>query len=67
MAMNENRSSASFEVVTLPIGNGWRVRIADGERLQFIGGFDAKTAADDWVRRFAAGWLTKLKDFGGRL
>lgn len=65
--MNANRSSTNLEVVTMPIGNGWRVRISDGQRLQFVGGFDAKAAADEWVRRSSAGWLAKLKDITERL
>jgi hypothetical protein len=48
--MNTNPAPATLEVVTMPSGNGWRMRIADGQRLQFVSGFDAKSAAEEWVR-----------------
>lgn len=59
--MNANQATGGFEVVTLPIGNGWRVRISDGRHLQFVGGFEDKDHADDWVRRSSSAWLAKLK------
>lgn len=65
--MNTNPAASAFEIVTLPIGNGWRVRIADGRRLQFVGGFDDKRAAEDWARRSSSTWLAKLKTIADRL
>jgi hypothetical protein len=65
--MNTNPATADFEIVTLPIGKGWRVRISDGRHLQFIGGFDAKDRADEWVRTSSSNWLDKLKTLTDRL
>jgi hypothetical protein len=65
--MNTSSASSSFEIVTLPIGNGWRVRISDGRHLQFVSGFDAKSHADEWVRNSSSTWLTKLKRIAERL
>ena len=65
--MNTSPASPSFEIVTLPIGNGWRVRISDGRHLQFVSGFDAKSNAEEWVRNSSSAWLDKLKTITERL
>jgi len=70
--MNTRPAAPTFAVVTMPIGNGWRVRISDGRRLQFVSGFDAKnfdakSNAEEWVRCSAHGWLDKLKTISERL
>ena len=65
--MNTSPASPSFEIVTLPIGNGWRVRISDGRHLQFVSGFDAKSHAEEWVRSSSPAWLDKLKTITDRL
>lgn len=65
--MNTRPASSTFEVVTLPIGNGWRVRITDGRHLQFVSGFDAKNNAEEWVRNSSSGWLDKFKAITERL
>jgi hypothetical protein len=65
--MNTNPATADVEIVTLPIGGGWRVRIYDGRHLQFIGGFDAKDRAEEWVRISSATWLSRLKNLAERL
>ena len=67
LAMNTSQAFPSFEVVTLPIGNGWRVRISDGRHLQFVSGFDAKSHAEEWVRNSSPTWLDKLKTITERL
>lgn len=59
--MNMSPASPTFEIVTLPIGNGWRVRITDGRHLQFVSGFDAKSKAEEWVRSSSTIWLDSLK------
>ena len=59
--MNTHPAAPAVEVVTMPIGNGWRVRIADGRRLQFVSGFEAKRDAEQWAHTSAHAWLTKLK------
>ena len=61
--MSANPAPANLEVVTLPIGNGWRVRISDGQRLQFVGSVDTKASAADRVRHSSPAWLTRLKKF----
>jgi hypothetical protein len=66
-AMNTRPASASFEIVTLPIGNGWRVRIADGEHLQFVIGFDASGNAEERGRASSRTWLDRLKTLAERL
>jgi hypothetical protein len=66
-AMNTSPAVPTFEVVTMPIGNGWRVRISDGRHLQFVSGFDAKSHAEEWVRCSAHAWLDKLKTISERL
>jgi len=65
--MNANQATSGFEVVTLPIGIGWRVRISDGRHLQFVGGFARKNDAEDWVRRSSSAWLAKLKKIADSL
>jgi hypothetical protein len=65
--MNTNPPPATLEVVTMPSGNGWRVRIADGQRLQFVSGFAAKSAAEEWVRSSSRAWLAKLPTIVERL
>jgi hypothetical protein len=57
----------TFEIVTMPIGNGWRVRITDGQRMQFVGGFEAKAKAEEWVRNSSRSWLDALKTASERL
>ena len=42
-----NPATPPFEIVTMPIGKGWRVRISDGQRMQFVSGFDAKAKAEE--------------------
>lgn len=59
--MNTNPATPTVEIVTMPIDNGWRVRIADGRRLQFVSGFEAKSDAEQWARHSAHAWLTKLR------
>jgi hypothetical protein len=65
--MITNPASATLDIVTLPIGDGWRVRIFDGHRLQFVGGFEAKSAAEEWVRHSARAWLANSREFAERL
>ena len=65
--MNASPTSSTIEIVTLPIGNGWRVRISDGRHLQFVSGFDAKSHAEEWVRNSSPTWLDKLKTITERL
>jgi len=65
--MSTNQIPPALEIVTLPIGNGWRVRISDGQRMQFVGGFDARAKAEDWVRNSSRDWLDKLKTLPERL
>jgi len=59
--MNPHPATPTVEIVTMPIGNGWRVRIADGRRLQFVSGFEAKSDAEQWAHTSAHAWLTKLR------
>ena len=63
--MNTHPATPNVEVVTMPIGNGWRLRIADGCRLQFVSGFEAKSEAksdaEQWAHTAAHAWLTKLR------
>ena len=49
--MNTSPTSPSFEIVTMPIGNGWRMRMCDGQRLQFVGGFEARDALQTAAER----------------
>jgi len=65
--MNANPATPSFEIVTMPIGNGWRVRISDGSRMQFVSGFEAKAMAEEWVRSSSHAWLDTLKTASERL
>ena len=65
--MNMSAVDAIPEISTMPIGSGWRVRIWDGQRLQFIGGFDAKSEAEEWVRKAMPSWLKKLQTAADRL
>jgi hypothetical protein len=65
--MNTSTVSPTLEIATMPIGNGWRVRISDGRRLQFVSGFEAKSAAEEWVRNSSHAWLAKLKTIVERL
>lgn len=65
--MNTRPASSTLEIVTLPIGNGWRVRITDGRHLQFVSGFDAKSNAEEWVSSSSSPWLDKLKTITERL
>ena len=65
--MNTNKTSPALEIVTLPIGNGWRVRISDGQRMQFVAGFEAQSKAEEWARNSARTWLDKLKTLPERL
>ena len=51
----------------MPAGNGWRVRISDGQHLQFVSGFDAKSQAEEWVRSSSSAWLDRLKTTAERL
>ena len=51
----------------MPIGNGWHVRIFDGQRMQFISGFEAKASAEEWVRNSSHAWLDALKTAAERL
>jgi len=59
--MNTNPATPTVEIVTMPIGNGWSVRIAGGRRLQFVSGFEAKSDAEQWAHTSAHAWLTKLR------
>ena len=65
--MNPDSETPAFEIVTLPIGNGWRVRISDERRMQFVSGFDAKSSAEEWVRSSSPAWLDTLKNATERL
>lgn len=65
--MNTNPETPAFEIVTMPIGNGWRVRISDGQHMQFVSGFDAKSSAEEWVRNSSPAWLDNLKTITERL
>ena len=65
--MNTSSVPATLEIVAMPIGNGWRVRISDGQRLQFVSGFDAKSAAEEWVNSSSRAWLAKLATVVERL
>ena len=40
---------ASFEIVRIPAGKGWRVCISDGRRSQSVSGFAAKSQAEKGV------------------
>lgn len=59
--MNASPVTTEFEIVTLPLGKGWRVRISDGRHLQFIGGFDANDRAEEWVHTSSSTWLDKFR------
>ena len=61
LAMHANPATGGFEILVLPIGNGWRVRISDGQHLHFVGGFDAEDKANEWVRNASSAWLAKRK------
>lgn len=65
--MNTNPATPIVEIITLPIGDGWRVRISDGQRLHFVSGFAAKSAAEEWARHSARAWLANLRAFAERL
>ena len=65
--MSTNPAPATLEIATMPIGNGWRVRISDGQRLHFVSGFDAKSAAEEWVNNSSRAWLAKLGTLVERL
>ncbi|MDP2410314.1 MAG: hypothetical protein Q8M26_08510 [Pseudolabrys sp.] len=65
--MNTNPAALTLEIVFLPIGNGWRVRISDGNHLQFISGFETQSDAEQWVRTSARAWLAKLETVAERL
>ncbi len=65
--MNTSPASPSFEIVTMPAGTGWRVRISDGQRMQFVSGFDARVTAEEWVRSSSHAWLDTLKNAAERL
>ncbi len=65
--MNTSPASPRFEIVTMPTGAGWRVCISDGQRMQFVSGFDARTTAEEWVRRSSHAWLDTLKNAAERL
>jgi len=67
LLMNTNQTAPAFEIVTMPIGNGWRVRISDGQRMQFVGGFEAQAKAEEWVRKSSRAWLDTLKSLPERL
>jgi hypothetical protein len=60
-------SAPAVELVTMPMHNGWRVRISDGTHLQFVSGFAAKHDADEWIRRSSQSWLAKLNTIAERL
>ncbi len=51
----------------MPIGNGWRVRISDGQHMQFVSGFEAKSKAEEWVRNSSHAWIDSLKTLAERL
>lgn len=57
----------SFEIVTMPTGNGWRVRISDGQHMQFVSGFEARAKAEEWVRSSSQAWLDALRKAAERL
>jgi hypothetical protein len=65
--MNNAAATTTLEVTTLPMRNGWRVRITDGKHLQFVSGFEAKRDAEEWVRRSSQSWLAKLSTVADRL
>lgn len=67
LLMNANQAAPMLEVVTMPIGNCWRVRISDGQRMQFIGGFEAQAKAEEWIRTSSGAWLDTLKHLPERL
>ncbi|MBI3704783.1 MAG: hypothetical protein HY244_13295 [Rhizobiales bacterium] len=65
--MNTNSAAPSFEIVAMPIGSGWRVRISDGQSMHFVSGFDAKSQAEEWVRSSSTAWLKTIKNAPERL
>ncbi len=65
--MSAGPTSPSFEIVAVPVGNGWRVRISDGVRMQFVSGFDGKAAAEEWITSSAPAWLAALQTAAERL
>jgi hypothetical protein len=64
--MNAKPAPSNFGIVTLPIGNGRRVRIADGRRLQVLGGYGANSRTGDRPRPSPSGWLARLKKIAVR-
>ena len=66
-AMSSDRPSITPELVAVPSGDGWRVRILSEGRLQFIEGFDTKSSAEEWIRAAASDWIAKVAAFKERL
>jgi hypothetical protein len=65
--MNTSAPRPTIEIVPLPIGGGWRVRIDDGRHLQFVSGFAARSDAEEWISSAAQAWLATLSQINGRL
>lgn len=40
---------------------GWKVRISDTHRIQFISGFGSKDEATRWIAEEAEAWLLKVE------
>lgn len=66
-SMKAQLEKSGVEVTTMPIGNGWRVRIFDGRHLQFVSGFNTKRDAEDWIRKSSQLWLSNLDTLVDRL
>jgi len=54
-------AKAICEVVPTTAGDGWRVRITERDRTQYISGFDSQEQAASWIAQEAEAWLGKLK------
>jgi hypothetical protein len=40
------------------IGNGWRIVIElEGERRQYVGGFESERAAEHWIANELSNWI----------
>lgn len=66
-SVSKATANKAIEIIPIPIGDFWRVRIQDGERLQFVSGFAKRSEAEEWIKRGAARWLAGLQHSATRL
>jgi hypothetical protein len=54
-------SETLCEVEPTRAGDGWRVRIIERDRTQFINGFDSREQATRWIALEAGTWINKIR------